>query len=331
MIDIDGSYGEGGGQIVRNAIALSAVTGKATSIKNIRKDRPNPGLSAQHVKAIGTAALLCDAKVEGVKIGSTDIAFFPQEIRGGNYTIDIGTAGSIALLLQCIMPIASYSDTKVKLDIKGGTDVSWSPSIDYLNNVTLNALSKMGYRCNIDILKRGYYPRGGGSVNAMIEPSHLVPHELSEERGIIRGISHCSNLPDHVAQRQADKAKAVLEDAGHECSIETCRTDFQSTGSGITLYCGMKGSFVPGKRGITAEKVGGDAATFLLDELLTHSSVDIHLADQLIPYLGLAEGGSFTVKEISPHTRTNIWVTEKFLDIKFKTEKRKGIVEISIQ
>ncbi|ABE52656.1 RNA 3'-terminal phosphate cyclase [Methanococcoides burtonii] len=331
MIDIDGSYGEGGGQIVRNAIALSAVTGKATSIKNIRKDRPNPGLSAQHVKAIGIAALLCDAKVEGIKIGSTNIAFFPQEIRGGKYTIDIGTAGSIALLLQCIMPIATYSNTNIKLEIKGGTDVSWAPSIDYLKNVTLSALSKMGYRCNIDILKRGYYPRGGGIVNAIIEPSHLVPDRFSEERGTIRGISHCSNLPEHVAQRQADKAKAILENAGHECSIETCRTDFTSTGSGITLYCGMKGSFVPGKRGTTAEKVGNDAATSLLDELLTPSSVDIHLADQLIPYLGLAEGGSFTVKEISPHTKTNIWVTEKFLDVKFKIEKRNDIVKISIQ
>lgn len=330
MIHIDGSYGEGGGQILRTSVALSAVTGEPVRITDIRSNRPNPGLSAQHVKAIETAALICDATVEGVGIGSTTVSFFPQEVKGGYYNIDIGTAGSIALLLQCIMPAAAYSDTDIELELIGGTDVSWAPSIDYLKNITLNALSKMGYTCKIDTRKRGYYPRGGGVVHAAISPSELEPHDFSEEGGTILGISHCSNLPEHVAERQADSAKDIIEKAGYDCQIITECAEYPSTGSGITLYCGMKGAYVPGKRGLPAEKVGGQAATELLDELSSRSSVDVHLADQLIPYMGLAKGGSFTVREISSHTATNIWVTEQFLDVKFRTLKKGNVMEISV-
>ncbi|SES98302.1 RNA 3'-terminal phosphate cyclase (ATP) [Methanococcoides vulcani] len=328
MIHIDGSYGEGGGQILRTSVALSAVTGEAVHITDIRSNRPKPGLSAQHVKAIETAALICGATVEGVSIGSTNITFSPQEVRGGYYTIDIGTAGSIALLLQCIMPAAAYSDTDIELNIIGGTDVSWAPSIDYLENVTLKALSKMGYRCEIDTRKRGYYPRGGGVVHATISPSEPEPHDFTEETGDILGISHCSNLPEHVAKRQADSAKDIIGKAGYDCHIITECAEYPSTGSGITLYCGMKGAYVPGKRGLPAEKVGSRAAAELLDELSNRSSVDVHLADQLIPYMGLAKGGSFTVREISSHTTTNIWVTEQFLDVKFKIQKKGNMMEI---
>ncbi|WP_135610220.1 RNA 3'-terminal phosphate cyclase [Methanococcoides sp. AM1] len=327
MIHIDGSYGEGGGQILRTSVALSAVTGKAVRITDIRSNRPKPGLSAQHVKAIETAAIICSATVEGNKIGSTTVTFSPQEVKGGYYNIDIGTAGSIGLLLQCIMPAAMYSD--IELNIIGGTDVSWAPSIDYLEKVTLKALSKMGYKCKIDTRKRGYYPRGGGVVHATISPSEPEPYEFTEETGNILGISHCSNLPEHVAKRQADSAKDIIGKAGYECYILTECAEYPSTGSGITLYCGMKGAYVPGKRGFPAEKVGAQAAAELLDEISSRSSVDVHLADQLIPYMGLAKGGSFTVREISSHTATNIWVTEQFLDVKFKIQKKDNMMEIS--
>ena len=335
MIHIDGSYGEGGGQILRTSVALSAVTGEAVTITDIRSNRPKPGLSAQHVKAIEMAALICDATVEGLGIGSTAITFSPQEMKGGYYNIDIGTAGSIALLLQCIMPAATYSETEIELSIIGGTDVSWSPSIDYLNNVTLRAISEMGYRCNIDTRKRGYYPRGGGVVHATISPSKLRACDFSEKvreekDRKVTGISHCSNLPEHVAQRQADSARDIIEKAGYECQIDTECAEYPSTGSGITLYSGMKGAYVPGKRGLPAEKVGSKAATELLGELSSNSSVDVHLADQLIPYMGLTKGGSFTVREVSSHTSTNISVTEQFLDVKFSIEKKEDMMEISV-
>jgi RNA 3'-terminal phosphate cyclase (ATP) len=193
----------------------------------------------------------------------------------------------------------------------------------------------MGYRCNIETRKRGYYPRGGGVVHATISPSELKPYDFSEKSrkavdGKVIGISHCSNLPEHVAQRQADSARDIIEKAGYECHIDTECAEYPSTGSGITLYCGMKGAYVPGKRGLPAEKVGSRVATELLDELSRNSSVDVHLADQLIPYMGLAKGGSFTVREISSHTSTNIWVTEQFLDVKFRIEKKEELMEISV-
>jgi RNA 3'-terminal phosphate cyclase (ATP) len=330
MIEIDGSYGEGGGQIVRTAVALSAVTGEDVKVTNIRKNRPEPGLKAQHLTAIRTAALICDANVTGLSLHSTDISFSPGEIRGGKHEIDIGTAGSISLLLQCLMPAAVHAGDELELTITGGTDVAWSPSIDYLRHVTNSALSRMGYDCEIVTLARGYYPKGGGCVRARIGPSELKGYDFTVEKCQISGISHCSNLPEHVAKRQADSAAELVNAAGFGCHIDTeCAQQF-STGSGITLWSGLLGGSALGKRGLPAEKVGRSAAEELLTELRAGASVDVHLADQLIPYMGLSGGGSYTVRELSQHTRTNIWATEQFLDVFFNIQKRGKLVEVSV-
>ncbi|MDF1533064.1 MAG: RNA 3'-terminal phosphate cyclase [Methanosarcinaceae archaeon] len=341
MIEIDGSYGEGGGQIIRTAVALSAVTGKKIRVTNIRKNRPKPGLKPQHVKSIETAALLCDADVTGLSIGSTDVMFAPMELKGDNVKldIDIGTAGSISLLLQCIMPAAACTPDGVELTITGGTDVAWSPTIDYLKHVTFSALSKMGYDCEIELLARGYYPKGGGRVRAHLKPARFKGFDLTTEigKGKIYGISHCANLPEHVAKRQADSAASLIRDAGYDCEIETVCVTCRSTGSGISLWHGMVGGSALGKRGLPAEKVGENAAKEILTEICSGASVDVHLADQLIPYMGLGLGlglelcgpevgfGSFTVRELTQHTLTNIWVTEQFLDVKFKVQKIDGL------
>ncbi len=330
MVEIDGSYGEGGGQIVRTAVALSAVTGEDVKVTNIRKNRPEPGLKAQHLKAIQTAALICDADVTGLSLHSTGISFSPEEIRGGKHEIDIGTAGSISLLLQCLMPAAAQARGELELTITGGTDVAWSPSIDYLRNVTNTALSKMGSDCEIEVLARGYYPKGGGRVRARISPSELKGYDFTMEKCKISGISHCSNLPEHVAKRQADSASESVKFAGFGCHIDTEYAQQFSTGSGITLWCGLLGGSALGKRGLPAEKVGRSAAVELLTELGSGASVDVHLADQLIPYMGLSGGGSYTVRELSQHTRTNIWVTEQFLGVVFNIQKRGKLVEVSV-
>ncbi|MCD4703797.1 MAG: RNA 3'-terminal phosphate cyclase [Methanosarcinaceae archaeon] len=330
MITIDGSYGEGGGQIVRSAVALSAVTGEEVCIENIRRGRRGSGLHPQHVKAIQATALLCDAEVTGLSIGSTAITFSPLEIKGGSCHINIGTAGSIALLLQCIMPASAFAKKGTELTITGGTDVLWAPSVDYLKNVTIRALEMLGYDCAIQIIKRGYYPKGQGHVVAKITPSHLRPFNLTPYNCKMQGISHCSGLPEHVAQRQADAAGELLREAGYPCNIAIAHSDDFSTGSGITLSCGLKGSCMPGKRGLPAEKLGRTAAHHLIEELSSNTAVDIHLADQLIPYMGFAKGSSFTTRKITEHTRTNIWVTEQFLDVKFNIEKEKGMVRISV-
>ena len=359
MIRIDGSYGEGGGQIIRTAVALSAVTGTEVTISNIRSNRPKPGLKAQHMSAIRTAADMTCARISGLKSGSTELTFSPRDISGGHYNIDIGTAGSITLLLQCLMPVASAAQESVSLDITGGTDVAWSPPIDYMAHVLLPVLASMGLMCNIRLQRRGYYPRGGGRATAIIHPSALRAVELDKEeetdtkkgememgngkemgkekeRGkekepcTVSGISHSSNLPPHVMQRQADAATAALEKAGYSSSIDTWAANSPSTGSGITLWCGHAGGSALGKRRLPAEKVGKAAAGEIITELGSWAAVDVHLADQLIPYMGLAGGGSFTVREVSGHTRTNIWVVEQFLGVEFRIEEKKDVFKISL-
>jgi len=328
-------------------VSLSAVIGEDVRVTNIRKNRPKPGLKAQHIKAIETAALLCDADVTGLSIGSTDITFSPLELKGGNVKleIDIGTAGSISLLLQCIMPAAAYAPGDIELTITGGTDVAWSPPIDYLKHITARALSKMGYKCNIDLLTRGYYPKGGGKVRAHLKPSRLkgfdFTTEFREDKRKIYGISHCANLPEHIAMRQADSAAALIEKSGFECEINTECVTCRSTGSGIGLWHGLIGASALGKHGLPAEKVGRNAGKEMIEELRFGACVDVHLADQLIPYMGLCKSGfgSYTVRELSQHTLTNIWVTEQFLDVKFDVKKivnfgskfESDIVEVSVK
>jgi RNA 3'-terminal phosphate cyclase (ATP) len=319
---LDGSYGEGGGQILRTAVALSAVIGKPLEINNIRMARPNPGLSAQHVKAVESLASICEAEVKGCELHSTNLNFKPGMIKGGTYEIDIGTAGSISLFLQCLMPAAMNAPKAIRIKITGGTDVRWSPSIDYLRFVTLFALSLMGYECELTLIRRGYYPRGGGCVEAIINPSCLKKASFdSNTCSVVEGISHSSGLPAHVAERQAASAQKTLRAAGYDAKISLEIKDYPSVGSGITLWCGAAGGSALGKPGLRAEKVGESAAEAIISELKSGAGVDIYLADQLIPYLALAGGGSFTTRVVTPHTKTNIWVTEQFLDVKFRIEE----------
>jgi len=340
MIEIDGSYGEGGGQVVRTAVALSAVTGEEIKVTNIRKNRPNPGLKQQHLKALETAASICGARVSGLSPGSTELFFAPVEIKGGKYNIDIGTAGSITLLLQCIMPSLPFAKEKVELTIRGGTDVAWSPTIDYLQHVTLRALDQFGYAGSVTPEERGYYPRGGGKVSAIFEPCklHGFHFRVTEEnkrsgesqKEKIMGISHASNLPAHVPSRQAEAARSLLLEAGYTSRIDIKSCEFFSTGSGITLWSGYCGGSALGEKGLPAEKVGRRAAEEVIAELKAGTAVDIHLADQLIPYMALAGNSSYTVRELTLHAATNIWVTEQFLDVKFKIEEEKGFFKVSV-
>lgn len=314
MIEIDGSYGEGGGQIVRTSVALSAVTGKPVRITRIRQGRPRPGLAPQHVQAISALARLCSAKTSGVTPRSSEISFIPGDICSGDFQVDIGTAGSVTLLMQCLLPAMLRAEGPVSLQVSGGTDVAWSPTIDYFNQVFLAALARFGARANLTLRRRGYYPQGQGSVLLQVEPGVLKPADLGPEGpGTVSGVSHCSNLPEHVALRQAEAAASCLREAGYEALVDREVLSLPSMGSGISLWQGHKGASALGKRGLPAEKVGRAAAEEIVAELRSPCAVDVHLADQLIPYLALA-GGSFTVREITMHARTNIWTAGHFLD-----------------
>ena len=332
MIEIDGSYGEGGGQIVRTSVALSAVTGKSVLIKKIRQGRPKPGLAAQHAQAIRALGQICNAEIKGAEPGSSEVLFCPQEICGGSRRVEIGTAGSVTLLMQCLLPALLHAEKRTSLQVQGGTDVQWSPTVDYFRNVFLPALSFFGGRAGLQLLRRGYYPRGQGEVLLEVEPSHLKPAHISYEpfnpaHNRIMGISHCSNLPQHVAERQAASAIERLQKAGYEAEIAQETGRLASTGSGITLWTAGKGASSLGERGLPAEKVGRRAAEEMVRELASPAAVDGHLADQLIPYLALA-GGSYSVREISRHTKTNIWTAGHFIEAKFEIRELKGMFQV---
>ncbi|MHB8118023.1 MAG: RNA 3'-terminal phosphate cyclase [Methanothrix sp.] len=338
MIEIDGSFGEGGGQIVRTAVALSAVTGKSVRITKIRQGRPKPGLAAQHARAIMALAGICDARTSGVEPGSSEIVFSPREIRGGRHRVEIGTAGSVTLLMQCLLPALLRADGPSSLQIQGGTDVQWAPAVDYFKNVFLPALTSFGAKVSLEVLQRGYYPRGQGVVLLQVEPAKLQAGHLEgratetgrsthSTQSMVQGVSHCSSLPEHVAARQADSAAQVLHEAGFAARITEQALRLPSMGSGITLWSGCKGASCLGERGLPAEKVGRRAAEELILELKCAAVVDVHLADQLIPYLALA-GGSYTVREISLHARTNIWTARHFLDAEIEVKEEKGLFRI---
>jgi RNA 3'-terminal phosphate cyclase (ATP) len=318
MIDIDGSFGEGGGQIVRTSVALSAVTSTAIRIRNIRQNRPKPGLAPQHAHAIKALAQLCGAKISGVKPGSSEINFEPGNIRSGYNRVDIGTAGSVTLLMQCLLPAMLEAEGPVSLEVHGGTDVRWSPTVDYFKHVFLTALNSFGARTGLDIRQRGYYPKGMGSVLLEVHPGPLNPAQFrTQDVNVVDGISHCSNLPEHVAQRQADSASHILDEAGIKSRVCPQVLHLPSTGSGITLWSMYRGGSALGERGIRAEEVGKTAADEIILEIRSLAAVDRHLADQLIPYLALV-GGSYTTREVSMHTKTNIWTARHFTEKNFK-------------
>ncbi|MBO8183199.1 MAG: RNA 3'-terminal phosphate cyclase [Archaeoglobus sp.] len=323
MIEIDGSYGEGGGQILRAAISLSCLTGKVVRIFNIRANRPKPGLAAQHLKGIEAAKMLTDAEVKGLKLGSTEVIFKPKEVRSGRLKIDIGTAGSVTLILQSILLPSLLKGCE--FTITGGTDVRWAPTADYFKNVTLAALSRMGVKCEFEVLKRGYYPKGGGLVRVKTSKSSLEGLEFSNESGeIVQGISHCSNLPDHVAKRQAETARKLISKEGFDSEIEVEVLKGFSTGSAITLWNGFKGGSSLGERGKPAEKVGEEAALEILTELKDDSVVDRHLADQLMVFGAVAEGRtSYTTSEITLHQKSNAYVISRFLGDVVKLEGKR--------
>lgn len=327
MLRIDGSYGEGGGQVLRTALALSAITGRAVEVVNIRANRPKPGLAVQHMHGVKALARLCSARVEGAEVGSTRVYFEPGEITPQRLRIDIGTAGSISLILQVLLLPSAFSGGEVVLDVKGGTDVRWSPPIDYLKHVLLPVAAKLGFSADIEVLARGYYPRGGGRVRVRVKPVKKLKGAVLLERGRllgVRGIAHASRLPRHVVEREAKAASELLAEYNPEITLEE-RKDF-STGTGITLWACYEntrlGASALGERGKPAERVGEEAARALLLEIESGASVDVHLADQLVPFLALAEGASkFTVREVTGHLKTNIFVTEQILGKRFEIRK----------
>ncbi|WP_297495733.1 RNA 3'-terminal phosphate cyclase, partial [Thermococcus sp.] len=317
-VEINGSYGEGGGQILRTAVALSVITGKPVRVYNIRANRPNPGLKTQHLHGILALKELSNARVKGAQVGSTRLEFIPGKPEPKYIRVPIKTAGSITLVLQALLPAMAF--TGGSFEVTGGTDVPWSPPVDYLKNVTLFALERMGLKVELEIKRRGHYPKGGGLVVGKVEPwEERKPLIALEWRKIERfsGISHATNLPAHVAERQAKAAEEKLR-SFYSVPVEIEKEVSRSLGpgSGIVVWAETDslrlGGDALGKRGKPAEVVGREAAGELLDQLTTRAAVDKFLGDQLIPFLAFA-GGEIGVAKITSHLVTNVWVVEQFL------------------
>lgn len=329
MLEIDGSYGEGGGQILRTAIAMSTLKQENIRIYNIRANRPNPGLSHQHLMAINALAEMSGAEVEGAHKGSTEVFFSPGEIDGGFYRFDIGTAGSITLLLQALIPPCLKAEEAVTIEVQGGTDVKWSPPYDYFENVFLRMFSKMDIKINSELIKRGHYPKGGGKVKLQILPSKPRKLDIGDEIEEIRGRAFVTNLPDHIAKRM--KKSALKELLDYDVSITTGSYSSPSAGTGITLWTEgdkMIGSGVLGEKGVPAEQVGKKAARELKDSLDKNIDLDPWCADQIIPYLTMLDDGKLNIKEITGHLETNVWLVNKFISDPIKIKKEEGYYSV---
>ena len=337
MIEIDGSQGEGGGQILRTAVSMSAVTSQPVRIFNIRARRPNPGLAPSHVTSIEAVAQIADAEVDGLFPGSKEIVFRPQQLTGGEFEFDVGTAGSISLVLQaCLIP-AALSRRTVRLDIKGGTDVRWSPPIDFMRLVHAPMLSQLGVSAEIEVQSRGFYPEGGGRVVAEIAPvSKIACAEIRSPGKVLAvdGTAFSQNLPEHVASRMKHAALKKLT-GFPSVRIDSDVRKGSSTGAGIVLAARCEnatlGQSSLGERGVRAERLGEDCADNIMETIGSGASVDEHMLDQILPYLALAEGQSLVVaEELTPHAETNMRVIEKLLGRRFETENRGGLIEIRV-
>ncbi|MEM2875141.1 MAG: RNA 3'-terminal phosphate cyclase [Candidatus Hadarchaeales archaeon] len=339
MIEIDGSMGEGGGAVLRVALALSAVSGQAVRIYNIRARRDNPGLQHQHLSSVEALAMISDAKVEGAHLNSMELTFEPGRIKGGRYRVSIGTAGSTILAIQPLMIASAFADRPVEVEVTGGTDNPKAPPVDYLRHVTVPVLKRMGYQVDLKCLRRGHYPRGGGVVVARMEPvGEFLPIAMLDCGKVkeIKGISHCVRLPEHVARRMAHSASITLLRAGYpNVRIETesyppSEDPHLGPGAGITLWAQTErgcviGSSALGAPGKPAEQVGVEAAQQLIRSLDTSCAVDRHLADQVVPYMALADGISeVTCSELTSHALTNVKIAEHILGIRFKVEGSTG-------
>ena len=329
LIEIDGSYGEGGGQILRTALALSAIQRKPFTIDHIRSNRKNPGLQAQQLEAVEASARITKARTEGVKFGSQRITFVAQEILPGNYQFEVKTAGSVTLLLQAIFLPLCLSAGISTVTLIGGTHVPWSPSFHYLSEVLLPTLQRMGVSSQAVIERWGFYPKGGGKIQLKTDPVHeLKPISLAE-RGLlkkVRGISAISNLPNHVAERQREQAlKRIQSELKIEAEITTLY-DIPSNGSGsfvflLAEYEMTLAAFSSlGARGKPAEKVADEAVGSMKDFIESDGCIDPHLADQLVPFLAVAKGNSFfTATKMTEHLLTNLWVIGHFLESKVRS------------
>lgn len=332
MIEIDASFGEGGGQILRSALALSVITGKAMHLTRIRANRPQPGLKPQHLKAVEAAALISAARVEGASLGSQILRFEPAQLKSGEYDFDIGTAGSVSLLLQTLCLPLSFADGPSGLTLAGGTHVPWSPCFHYLQWQWLPYLAEAGYHVACSLERAGFFPRGGGMLHATVTPSR--PHSPLRliRRGRllrIRGLSAVGRLDRTIAERQRRQAVDRLHDLAVPLEIAVTDVPAASPGTFIALLAEFEGgrccACALGARHKRAEKVADEAVDELRADIASGGAIDAWLADQLLLPLAFVPGESaLSVCRISRHLLTNVELLGYFLSAAVEIEGEPG-------
>jgi RNA 3'-terminal phosphate cyclase (ATP) len=343
ILVIDGSYGEGGGAVLRNALSLSSVLGEPIRVENIRVKRPNPGLQAQHLTAVRALAQICQAKVDGAELGSLALTFQPQSSpQGGEYSWDVaearkgGSAGATSLIFQGLLVPLLHAKGDSRLSLRGGTHVAWSPPFHYLESVYLPTLQQMGLNARVHLDRWGWYPIGGGMVTADISGSGQAAPSMEGlnlmDRGPLKrlsGVSASSNLPGHIAERQKQRALSILRPEELNPEIEI--VDAPASGQGTMLFLlaefeSVRAGFTSlGRRGRPAEQVAEDACKEFLQYFESGAALDRHLADQLVLPLALATGASsFSTCEVSQHLLTNAWIVERLLGSPVDVEGERG-------
>ena len=331
FLKINGGHGEGGGQIVRSAIMLSCITGKPVHLENIRKNRKKKGLKPQHLTAIRILQKISNSKISGAKIGSSELKFTPGKIEEAELVEDIGTAGSISLILQMIIPILAISNKKLKLTLRGGTDVKWSPSIEYTKYILQEAYRRMGINFTININKYGFYPKGGGEVILQIFPSKIKPLSLLKRQSKdVKLICTISNLPINKIEKEIFRIKDQLSDNNFTVDIKIIKTKAVDAGASILIYTNDENSIIGTDTLFDQkeEKFPIDLDIFIKNTL----GVDNNLADMLVAPASLVKGKTvFRVPKITRHLESNLFVTSKVTGCRYGIGRLQEGYEVIIE
>jgi RNA 3'-terminal phosphate cyclase (ATP) len=335
LIEIDGSEGEGGGQILRSSLSLAICTQQPFRITNIRANREKPGLMRQHLTAVNAAAEICDAQVEGAELGSRALTFRPGQLAAGDYSFSIGTAGSCTLVFQTVLPALLTAGGESRVRITGGTHNRGSPPFDFLARSFLPLLARMGAKVQLDLTRYGFYPRGGGEIRARIVPApRLGALNLMERGATLRNYAeaYIAALPLHVGQRELAVIGRALTWPQEQLHLRGLPND---AGPGNAVTITLEHEHVTevltgfGEKGVPAEEVAGQAVAEARAYLSASAPVGEHLADQLLLPMALGEGGCFVTAHATPHLRSNIAVIERFTQRKIRVEQASNGFAIS--
>jgi RNA 3'-terminal phosphate cyclase (ATP) len=343
---VDGSMGEGGGQILRTSLALACITGRNLHIENIRAARRKPGLAKQHLSCVRAASQICGGQCKGAAIGSQVLDFQPGPIRSGNFTFDIGSAGSATLVIQTILPALFLADKPSTVTVTGGTHNPWAPPFDFLAETFLPAIKTAGFDADCKLVKHGFYPAGGGKIALNVRPrqekSNLSIDFCQPTDNIqIHARIYTAKLPAHIAQRQK---KLLLQSKLKFRNIEHIEvTDSDGPGNCIMIrlvaasseawgWLGGTTVFTAfGQKGKPSEKVVGEVASLAGDFLPSNAAIDRFSADQLLIYMAISKSGSFTTNNLTNHLTTNIDTIKKFLPVNFRLDHRNEIHRVSCE